>query len=284
MLCKHPYAIAAGVRVGCGRCMTCRINRRREWTGRQVLESYCHDSSIFITLTYDQENEPENRSLKREHLTKWIKKMKNDISSLGLPQFRYFAVGEYGEKNERPHYHVNAFGLGREWHKHIETTWPYGFVGVEDFTPQRAQYVVKYAVKAMNWRGDQRLRGRYPEFSTMSKHPAIGVPALPQILKAMESQPQAELPLEFRVNGKKFPFGRVLRNKMYEMSGRENEKAISTQIWINEQQAELLPLLEIEIAESKIASTSKISARLGEGKRLSVEARAKIYGQQRSEL
>jgi hypothetical protein len=235
-----------------------------------------HERCCFLTLTYNDENIPANGSLSRPHLQKFIKDVKNDLRKFGLPQLRYFAVGEYGEKTERPHYHLNVFGYGRELAPFIEDRWRFGYHQIGDFNYKTAQYVAKYVVKGLTWKGHRRLAGRAAEFQTCSKHPAIGVPALEQIVKQIENVPDEELPTQFRFDGKKWPFGRVMRKAMFRISGRDEEKAETTQRWIDEQQKELLPLLEIEIDEGKIATTSAISASLTKQRRMSLERRVQL--------
>lgn len=39
----------------CGKCIPCLINRKRLWKHRLILESYCHDKSAFVTLTYNDD-------------------------------------------------------------------------------------------------------------------------------------------------------------------------------------------------------------------------------------
>ena len=43
---------------GCGQCLPCRVNKRRLWTNRIMLESMCHDDNAFVTLTYNDDNIP----------------------------------------------------------------------------------------------------------------------------------------------------------------------------------------------------------------------------------
>ena len=75
---------------GCGQCMPCRINRRRLWTSRLVLESALHVSNLFVTLTYANDFGPINWSLTPRHITLWLKRLRK---MLGY-EVRYFvAIG-----------------------------------------------------------------------------------------------------------------------------------------------------------------------------------------------
>ena len=92
--------------VGCGQCIHCRANRRREWVLRILLELEKHEFNTFLTLTYDDVHLPADQSLKTEHLTNFFKRLRYKVDY----PIRYYAVGEYGEETERPHYHVALFG------------------------------------------------------------------------------------------------------------------------------------------------------------------------------
>lgn len=78
-----------------------------------------HDNSIFLTLTYDDDNLPKNKSLDKEELKKFFKRLRYHLKDRKI---KYFACGEYGEKSkmlrngyitvgERPHYHTIIFGM-----------------------------------------------------------------------------------------------------------------------------------------------------------------------------
>ena len=62
MLCRKPFS-KKGAQFGCGQCMACRINRRRIWTHRIMLEALVSPSASFLTLTYNKENLPDGGTL-----------------------------------------------------------------------------------------------------------------------------------------------------------------------------------------------------------------------------
>ena len=125
-------------KVPCGKCISCQLDRSKEWATRAVHEAQTHSLNCFITLTYSTENLPKNSSLDPEHLKVFIKKLRRALSwrirCLGnekrnkpiLPKgehrerwyphnsknLKYLAAGEYGDiKNtHRPHYHICIFG------------------------------------------------------------------------------------------------------------------------------------------------------------------------------
>ena len=104
------------VYVPCGKCLPCRINRRRELTCLQALEAkQASRSNWFLTLTYDDVRYFEYTgdvpySLVKDHLRDFCFSLRHHFKHLGR-NFRYFACGEYGEIGERPHYHLSLFDL-----------------------------------------------------------------------------------------------------------------------------------------------------------------------------
>jgi len=118
MRCTKPVRIiknqstSAGVLVPCGKCHACRKQKAQEWSLRILHELEEFNDSIFVTLTYMDSHLPPSGSLRRQDLQKFYKRLRKNIQSdsLDLP-IKYFACGEYGSKNNRPHYHSIIFGL-----------------------------------------------------------------------------------------------------------------------------------------------------------------------------
>ena len=44
------------IKLPCGKCIGCRLERSRQWAVRAVLEALLHEHNCFITLTYDDED------------------------------------------------------------------------------------------------------------------------------------------------------------------------------------------------------------------------------------
>lgn len=100
------------INVPCGKCPACMAQKRAYWSFRLTQEALNSESAHFITLTYDplyyelfEVKNPE--SLKKNDLIKYLKRLRKVE-----PKLKYFAVGEYGGKNERPHYHAVLFNVG----------------------------------------------------------------------------------------------------------------------------------------------------------------------------
>lgn len=235
MLCKKPYMIGS-MPCACGQCLPCRINRRRVWTHRMMLESYKHGDSSFVTLTYDEEHVPSGSTLVPGHATGWIKRLRKVLE----PQkIRYFLVGEYGDESQRPHYHVAVFGLNRYvgggfdgCSGIVRETWPFGFVYVGALTRESAQYVAGYVTKKMTSKDDARLKGRYPEFARMSLRPGIGAGVIDDLAGLLESpvglrciEHVGDVPGTLRHGSRSLPLGRYLRGKLRQKFGLDRQEA-----------------------------------------------------------
>jgi hypothetical protein len=208
----------------CGQCMPCRINHKRMWTGRIVLEAaHSPIASSFVTLTYNDAHLPKNGSLDLSGLQRYIKRLRK--ASLGA--IRYFAVGEYGDKTKRPHYHLALFNVPPEEEAKIQDKWgDNGFVMVGDITPQSAAYIAGYCTKKMTSHADPRLDGLYPEFALMSKHPPIGAAGLNHLedllhtksgAKALEKK--KDVPSAFQYGDTTYPIGRYFKDELRKRLG-----------------------------------------------------------------
>ena len=89
--------------VRCGRCRYCRVRRKQQWLGRILLERRSHTAARFLTLTYAEDP----GILDVSDLQKFLKRYRDHYG-----ECRYFAVGEYGERNGRGHWHLLIFGHG----------------------------------------------------------------------------------------------------------------------------------------------------------------------------
>lgn len=252
LLCRNPYIrdrtgkilvrgkdmgfnVTDGLPFPCGQCLSCRINKRRVWTLRLMLENYYHEKAAFVTLTYNDDMLPYSVDglpiLCKQDLQLWLKRLRKRFSGYKI---RYYAAGEYGTKTHRPHYHVIVYGIGPEQLdpqfiayggksggvKGIEKrstplsmTWPYGIVHVGEVTRESIQYVAGYVTKKFTKRGD----GYVPEFSLMSRKPGIGARAVAEIAAVLEQYNlQERTSRQIRVDGKEWPLGRFLQSKLAE--------------------------------------------------------------------
>ncbi|UIW10390.1 replication initiator protein [Flyfo microvirus Tbat2_163] len=147
MQCTSPiYLRTYNFFVPCRKCRSCKIARVREWSIRMMHELPYHSSAVFLTLTYTDDNLPED-GLSKEHVQAFFKRLRFHIKP---GKIKYFAVGEYGEKTTRAHYHAIVFGLSFADTKLIDYCWRHGFVHVGTVTPDSCRYVVGYLHKKMS--------------------------------------------------------------------------------------------------------------------------------------
>ena len=175
-------------RVPCGKCLPCQKKRRSEWSLRLEHEYLFSESALFITLTYSDLNLPRTKegypTLYKKHLQDYIKRLRNEnvkyvTKTLGCSKkevklrsrpLRYYAVGEYGTKTRRPHYHLILFNMDVENIAPVKNQWKFGMSDVGTVTSASINYVTKYMFKQFNRKTDKRT----PPFSLMSKKPIIG--------------------------------------------------------------------------------------------------------------
>lgn len=232
MLCAKPFR-SGTLEFGCGQCLRCRVNRRRIWTARLVLEMQQHEASSFVTLTYDNDHLPSDGSVVPLHLQLFMKRLRYYSGR----KLRYYAVGEYGDKSFRPHYHLALFGIGAEDHDNAKSkkrscecvicrAWTEGIVHCGEVTIESAGYIVSYVLKRMTKANDPRLGARHPEFARMSNRPGIGAWAAGSIADFCTTDvgsryvaEKGDVPSEIRVNGLTFPVGRYISRRTRESLG-----------------------------------------------------------------
>lgn len=195
------------IKLPCGRCIGCRLERSRQWAMRLVHEKRFHARSSFITLTYAPEHLPKSGSLDLKHFQDFMKRLRKHE---GENKIRFFHAGEYGEKLGRPHYHAVIFGEDfLEGRTDVQSTprgdttwcspvlaslWPFGIHRVGDVSFESCAYVARYVTKKIS---GAAAPGHYervdaetgeifqlkPEYATMSRRPGIGALHLEKYLK-----------------------------------------------------------------------------------------------------
>jgi hypothetical protein len=149
--------------VPCGRCGFCLSNRRKEWSFRLQKEMRQHESASFITLTYSDSNvrflDDINYDtgeciaypvLVKKDLQDFIKRVRYYQKQLTDAKIKYYAVGEYGTKTNRPHYHALVFGLHRG--VNIDDVWKYGHTDVGECNLDTIDYITKYVVNKKDYK------------------------------------------------------------------------------------------------------------------------------------
>lgn len=91
----------------CGQCLPCINMSRYRWVKKCEIEKLNWNYCYFITLTYDPEHLPIDRSLNVKHVQNFIRYLRSEFGK-NYP-LRYLIAGEYGSKYDRPHYHCIIF-------------------------------------------------------------------------------------------------------------------------------------------------------------------------------
>jgi len=229
MPCYSPGRSRSGQAVSCGGCKFCRLKYSGEWAVRCMHEASLYAENCFITLTYDDKRLPFGYDI-REGLIyshfqiDFLKALRDRCGGLTKvrhhnfgrmnsktkkpwPEFhrpiRFYMSGEYGDKNQRPHWHACLFNFDFSdryfwrWRKYpngqkypvyrsptLEELWPYGNSEIGSVTFESAGYCARYTMKKVT--GDRadlhyrivddatgRVFQRRPEFCEMSTSPGI---------------------------------------------------------------------------------------------------------------
>lgn len=185
------------IRVPCGKCTGCRLERSRQWSVRCMHEASLHERNCFLTLTYADQYLPVDYSVHERDFQLFMKRLRKHA----FPDLiRFFACGEYGERSLRPHYHALIFNYdptdkvlfetsprGDKLYlsKTLQELWTFGMVTVGSLTYQSASYTARYAMKkisgppaAEHYLRTHPLHGFIcrvrPEFLLMSRKPGLG--------------------------------------------------------------------------------------------------------------
>lgn len=209
-----------------------------------MLEAVVHEKTSFVTLTYSDDKLPEGGSVVPLHLQLYLKKIRKAYEPLRL---RFFAVGEYGDSSDRPHYHLAIFGMDGSYHTgrsllhphpqrlsrletYMDRCWDFGHVHVGDLTFDSAQYIAGYVTKKLTKATDERLAGRHPEFARMSLRPGIGGHSATVIAQALLDAERtngpavtADMPRVLRTGRGDYPLGSYMRERIAGVLGLEKD-------------------------------------------------------------
>lgn len=229
----NPFTLKednGGYQVPCGKCYNCKMRRASNWSVRLMNHYEDAKNGIFVTLTYDTRYVPITKkgfmTLEKKHVQNFIKRLrqwhKDEAKSIS-----YYAVGEYGGKTYRPHYHIILFNANIEY---IEKSWSdcvdkrnakfrkLGEIHYGTLTEASVGYTLKYISKAKRiplHENDDRI----PEFALMSK--GIGLSYLKdKIIKwhLEKSDERIYIPLK---DGKKASMPRYYKDKIYSKELKE---------------------------------------------------------------
>lgn len=98
--------------VPCGKCIACLQKKRADWTFRIRSELNHARKAYFLTLTLNDDFIKKKNgipTLEKSQLQDYFKRLRHETTNL-----KYYAVGEYGGKNGRPHYHAIIFNASAD--------------------------------------------------------------------------------------------------------------------------------------------------------------------------
>jgi len=184
----------------CGRCIGCRLDRRRAWSLRNMHEAQMWDSNLFVTLDYSPEK-LSSWSLQYRDFQLFMKRLRKAVKGVskapsGKRPLRFFVSGEYGSRFRRPHFHALLYNTdfadkvrfvnGTFRSSLAEELWGNGQVVIGEVTARSAAYCAGYTLdKVYGSAGADHyedlvdpntgeVTSRRPEFCAMSRRPGIG--------------------------------------------------------------------------------------------------------------
>lgn len=309
MLCSSPITVTGLGVVGCGQCIPCRINKRREWVGRLSLEAGLYSDNAFVTLTYDDQHLPTTvgpplpgdtyrPTLVSKHLQEFLKRFRKKVANEYQREIRFYAVGEYGDDTERPHFHLAVFNYpsclwGQTRPKEnccincdmVRKTWGMGNVYLGTLEDTSMNYIAGYVLKKLTNKHDIRLKGRYPEFSRMSLRPGIGADAMHDAASAVLEfnlvESQGDVPSALRHGSRILPLGRYLRRHLRTLStGAPDAPEVSQEFYKDEYKR--LQALQMAAPPRSKISISEVKRREDHGKVVNKIAQHKIRKQRKT--
>lgn len=189
--------LSSPLKIPCGKCEACVLNRAGDTARRAYHEFKSHDSvGMFITLTYSDENKPSCGHFDERDIVLFVKRLRK-IS----PKIRTLGVAEYGERTKRPHFHLLVFGhifsdkkilrqedsthAGKKYDifesKTLQQLWNKGRTEFGSVTEQSCSYVARYLYKKSKKESDgkpcdvcQNKKPKKSKIVCRSRRPGLG--------------------------------------------------------------------------------------------------------------
>lgn len=158
----------------------------KDWAFRNSIELRKCYNGFFITLTYAPEDPYFTGKLEINHVREFLKNLRNKVAyqytlkekvatiEQKRSNLRFFAVGEYGDKFGRAHYHLLLYNIPTfkdprqkifneqfAIKQLLQDVWKHGLIHIGEINMKTINYVCKYIFKQDGFR-------------IMSKNPAIG--------------------------------------------------------------------------------------------------------------
>lgn len=207
----------------CGHCVPCLLSDQRDWALRLQLEYETSETAWFLTMTYDDDHLPADKCVAKSAIQKFMNHLRKRLERIckergvKVPRLTYFAVGEYGRKTNRPHYHMMLFGFpvhsAFQMLRIVEDVWRKGFCKVESCCVKTCNYIAKYMTKI-----DPRPHV-VDSFRLMSRRPAIGFTYLqrPDVIEYLNRPNVSTIRLR---DGKCYRIPRAVQRRFFSNSKR----------------------------------------------------------------
>lgn len=198
----------------CGKCPQCIARKISSWSFRLMQEDKISSSAYFLTLTYDSKYVPISNdgqlSLCRKDVQLFFKRLRKASSKLypGNASLKYYAVGEYGGKTRRPHYHIILFNAELEL---IQPAWDLGHIYYGLVSGASVGYTLKYMSKHKKLRCPKGLQR---EFSLMSK--GLGKSYLSDEMRSFHVKDLVNRMYCTTEGGRKISMPRYYKDKLYD--------------------------------------------------------------------
>lgn len=147
-----------GMYANCGVCTQCIAGKSNNWVVRNYYEAIDHKEKCFITLTYNEDNNP--IILRKKDLQDFIKRLRYYLKKVDPEKkVRYYAAGEYGTKFKRPHFHIILYGWTPKDLMYLDVSkrgnilmisnivkkaWKWGKITVQEFNQSEVPYISLY--------------------------------------------------------------------------------------------------------------------------------------------
>lgn len=252
---KHRVQKEDFLLVPCGKCKVCKYKFAREWGNRIMLEMKYYGGAqncAFVTLTYNDENLPEDKSVHKKEIQDYLKRVRERLNGR---EIKYYAVGEYGSKEQRAHYHLvimNVDGFDRfqqlsrikqkmpvlrtgdDWY-HMHMAWKNkGYTDIQRVRDEGSagNYVASYLNKMDKAEKDAKRLGLKPPFKIMSK--GLGRREIIKIAEVFAKNPKTMWPVYYlskvgydkkkkKYSMFKVSIGRYLRRILHQVAGKMKE-------------------------------------------------------------
>lgn len=202
-MCYHPvYLKSKDLIVDCGKCFECRQKIARFWSMRLLSQLSVTPQSLFVTLTYNNDNY-NTSSLDKRDAQLFLKRLRK---RLWPRKIKYFIVGEYGSESFRKHMHAILFNVYMNDIRTVYDSWHHGNVDFGAVQSKSISYVTGYINKKIGEDLDLEDMEFQPSFRLMSKF--IGVDFLNKNYNDFVRN------MSFIYSGKNFPLPRYFRDKL----------------------------------------------------------------------